>query len=164
MRVTEVDTFGVRQIAAEILEELITDHMTQVEQAQVIFDWISANVSYAAGFEPQSVYEGANMAFVHRRGDCFVFASVSEVMLNHAGIPNQRVDRIGGQNRHAWNLINPDNMGWHHFDATPIRVPGINRFMFTQSQAEAFTTRIYNQVRERNYFTFDYNLHPEVVQ
>ena len=163
VNVIDVDTQEVRERATQVLETILNENMTQVEEARAIFDWISRNVSYAAGFEPGSIYEGARQAFVHRRGDCFTFASVSEVLLNMAGIPNRRVDRYGGQNRHAWNLINPDQLGWFHFDTTPIRVQGINRFMFTESEAQRFTRIIHAEVLERNYFTFDTSLHPEVV-
>ena len=163
VRVIDVDTHEVRERAQEVLDRILRDDMTQVEEARAIFDWITANVGYAAGFEPRSVYEGAHQALVHRRGDCFTFYSVSEVLLTMAGVPNRRVDRYGGQNRHVWNLINPDELGWHHFDTTPIRVRTIDRFMFTDSQAQRFSEIIRIETLERNYFTFDTSLHPEVV-
>ena len=37
----------------------------------------------------------------------------------------------------AWNLVNPDNRGWHHFDSMPTRLRiGNIMYMFTASQAE----------------------------
>ena len=162
--VVAVDPHEVRTRAAEILDTILYDRMTQVEQARAIFNWVTANVGYAAGFEHRNVYESANQGFVHRRGDCFVFYSVSEVLLTMAGIPNMRIDRVGGTSRHAWNLINPDDMGWHHFDTTPLVVRQIDRFMFTQTQAEEFTDIIQRAGQGRDYFTFDPSLYPEIVR
>jgi len=154
----------VRARATAVLDRILTDDMTQVQQARAIFDWITANVGYAAGFEHRTVYESANQALVHRRGDCFVFYSVSELLLTMAGIPNMRIDRVGGRSRHAWNLINPDGLGWHHFDSTPHRVRQINRFMFTQTQAEQFTRIIQAEGQGSGYFNFDPDLYPEIVR
>ncbi|MCL2286456.1 MAG: transglutaminase-like domain-containing protein [Firmicutes bacterium] len=162
--VVAVDPEEVRARATEVLDRIIYDNMSQVEQARAIFNWVTANVGYAAGFEHRTVYESANQALVHRRGDCFVFYSISELLLTMAGIPNMRIDRVGGTSRHAWNLINPDDMGWHHFDTTPLVVRQIDRFMFTQTQAEEFTRIIHNAGQGRDYFTFDPSLYPEIVR
>jgi len=162
--VIDVDTHEVRELAQAILDAILHEGMTQVEESRAIFNWVSANVGYAAGFEPRSVYEGARQALVQRRGDCFTLQAVSEVMLTMAGVPNRRVDRYdGSETRHAWNLINPDGLGWHHFDTTPIRGVNIDRFMFTQSQALQFSQYIRETHGNRNYFGFDTALHPQVV-
>ena len=168
--VVDVDPEDVRERAAAVLDRILREDMTQVQQAQAIFNWITANVGYAAGFEHRTVYESANQALVHRRGDCFVFYSISELLLTMAGIPNMRIDRLldpqrpGEQSRHVWNLINPDELGWHHFDTTPLIVRQIDRFMFTQTQAEQFTRIIHAEGQGRDYFTFDPDLYPEVVR
>jgi len=161
-----VDPEDVRERAGAILDTILREGMTQVEQARAIFNWIGNNVGYAAAFEHRNIYESAHQALTHRRGNCFVFYSLSEIMLTLAGIPNMRIQRADvqpRQNRHMWNLINPDEMGWHHFDATPVRA-NINRFMFTQTQAEAFTRRIQNELGSRNYYHFDPDLYPEIVR
>jgi len=162
--IVDVDPEQVRERANTILERILYDGMTQVEQTRAIFDWITVNVGYAAGFEHRTVYESANEALVHRRGDCFVFYSISELLLTMAGIPNMRIDRVGGNSRHVWNLINPDGLGWHHFDTTPLVVRQIDRFMFTQTQAEEFTEIIHRAGQGRDYFTFDPELYPEIVR
>jgi len=162
--IVDVDPEEVQERAAAVLDRILHDDMTQVEQARAIFNWVTANVGYAAGFEHRTVYESANQALVHRRGDCFVFYSISELLLTIAGIPNMRIDRYGGNNRHAWNLINPDDLGWHHFDTTPLIVRQLDRFMFTQSQAEQFTRIIQAEGQGRDYFTFNPELYPEIVR
>jgi hypothetical protein len=165
VRVTEVDPDDVRARAAAVLDRILRDGMTQVEQARAIFDWVVANVGYAAGFEHRTVYESANQALVHRRGDCFVFYAISELLLTMARIPNMRIDRIPGTtSMHVWNLINPDELGWHHFDTTPLIVRQLDRFMFTQTQAEEFTRIINAEGQGRDYFTFNPELYPEIAR
>ena len=164
VNIVAINPDEVRERATTVLEHILQEDMTQVEQSRAIFDWITDNVGYAAGFEHRCVYESANQALVHRRGDCFVFYSISELLLTTAGVPNMRIDRVGGRSRHAWNLINPDNLGWHHFDTTPLIVRQLDRFMFTQSQAEDFTRIIQSEGQGRDYFTFDPELYPEIAR
>jgi hypothetical protein len=94
-----------------------------------------------------------------------VFYAISELLLTMAGIPNMRIDRIPGTtSTHVWNLINPDELGWHHFDTTPLIVRQLDRFMFTQTQAEEFTRIINAEGQGRDYFTFDPELYPEIAR
>ena len=164
VRVIGVDPELVRERADTILNGILRDDMTQVQEARAIFNWITANIAFASAIGYESVYEGAFQGLQHRRGNCFVFYSLSEVMLTQAGIPNMRIERIPDQpTNHRWNLINPDGLGWHHFDTTPSRVV-MDRFMFTSTQAERFTERVRNEVGTRNYYTYDPTLYPEIVR
>ena len=164
VRIIGVDPETVRARADTILAGILRPDMTQVQQARAIFNWITNNVSFASAIGYESVYEGAFQGLQHRMGNCFVFYALSEVMLTQAGIPNMRIERIPGQTaNHRWNLINPDGLGWHHFDTTPSRVP-LDRFMFTSTQAEAFTERVQREIGTRNYYTYDPTLYPEIVR
>jgi len=90
-------------------------------------------------------------------------------MLTRAGIPNMRIERIyveGTTTTHRWSLINPDNLGWHHFDANPVNsAANINSqmYMFTNSQAQEWSVRLARLGSSLEYFTFDPDLYPEVV-
>ncbi|MCL2396981.1 MAG: transglutaminase-like domain-containing protein [Defluviitaleaceae bacterium] len=164
VHIVDVDPAWINQRTDEILAGILRDGMTQVQQARAIFDWIGQNVGYAADIGRETVYEGAFQALTQRRGNCFVFYSISEVMLTRAGIPNMRIDRIPGtRTRHRWNLVNPDDMGWFHFDTTPNRVT-FNRFMFTNTQAVEFTELIQQEVGTRYYYVFDPTLYPEIIE
>jgi len=165
--ILEVDPESVIAMANDILEGILGEGMTQVEEAQAIFDWIQRNVGFAAHISRDNVYEGAYQAMRHRRGNCFVFYAVAEVMMTQAGIPNMRITRVDGASDHYWNLINPDELGWHHFDATPLQPVHnrvLNRFMFTSSQARSHTEIIARSLGTRNFFTYDPDLYPEIVQ
>jgi len=165
--IVDVDTQWVDDRVDAALAKILKDGMTQVEQAQAIHRWVKSNMSYAATAGPQSVYVGAYQALKTHRGCCFVYYSLSEVMLTRAGIPNMRIERMPGAapTRHRWNLINPDGLGWYHFDATPTRL-NINRlmYMFTDSQAADFARQLRTSNGIPNYFKYDPELYPEIMQ
>jgi transglutaminase-like putative cysteine protease len=162
--VLSVNPLAVYEMVDGILGRILTNGMTQAQQAKAIFDWVTGNVTYAAAIRMESAHEAAFHGLIHRRGNCFVFYGLSEVMLTRTGIPNRRIDRIPGTpTAHRWNLINPDDMGWHHFDTTPFRLP-VNLFMFTDSQAREFTRRMGVEHNFWNFFVFDPDLYPEIVQ
>jgi len=166
--VLDVDPGRVRDLAQAVLDNILREGMTQEQEARAIFDWTQNNVAYAATITRDTVYEGAYQALRNRRGDCFVFYAISEVLLTLAGIPNMHIQRIpDSPSRHSWNLINPDGLGWYHFDATPMQPvhnQRLNRFMFTSSQARANTILIARELNTPDYYTYDPDLYPEIIQ
>jgi len=169
VHVVEIDVDFVHEKVDEALAGIINDNMTQLEMVRAIFDWVRRNINYATTRGgPATAYEGAYIALSQRRGNCYIFYSISEVMLTRAGVPNMRIERIEGTpTRHRWNLVNPDNLGWHHFDAYPTRL-GLSTQMafFTSTEAAAFTRRLASQ-EERpmsNYYTYNPDLYPEIVR
>jgi hypothetical protein len=153
-----------------ILEDIINDDMTQLQKVQAIFSWVRSNVSYAPldSTRPEASYEGAYRAIRARRGNYFEFFSISEIMLTRAGVPNMTIDRIPGTPvRHRWNLVNPDDLGWHHFDSFPSPFGvGIQKAFFTDTQAEEFTLQFATLEENpmNNYYTYDPALYPEIVR
>ena len=148
-----------------ILDEILRDGMTQVEQARAIFNWVRNNVRFTSDIRRDSVYEAAYAALTRRSGNCFVFFGISQVMLTRAGIPSLRIDRVPGAARtnHRWNLINPDGLGWHHFDTVPSAMQ-LDTFMFTSSEAREFTRLLNANFGRINYYYYDPSLYPEIVQ
>jgi len=169
VHVVEIDMEFVHEKVDEALAGIISDSMTQLEMVKAIHTWVRSNINYSqTRGGPATAYEGAYIALSQRRGNCYIFYSISEVMLTRAGVPNMRIERIEGTpTRHRWNLVNPDNLGWHHFDAYPTRL-GLSTQMafFTSSQAEEFTRRLANQEERpmRNYYTYNPELYPEIVR
>jgi len=88
-------------------------------------------------------------------------------MFTRAGIPNMLIERIPGTpTAHRWNLINPDDLGWHHYDSFPVRLGmGIQMAFFTDTQAAEFTEQIagFTDRPVENYYTYDPLLYPEIV-
>jgi len=90
-------------------------------------------------------------------------------LLTRAGIPNMMVERIPGtETNHRWNLVNPDGLGWRHYDSFPtrLRLGTLIMAYFTSTQAEEFTLQIseFTERPMRNYFTYDPALYPEIVR
>ena len=163
--VAEISEEMLFSMVDAVMGSIIKDGMTQTEAAQEIYNWIRRNIGYTVNSPKENVFEGAYFGFKNRSGDCYIYYSVSEIMLTRAGIPNMRITRIEGTpTRHYWNLINPDDAGWYHFDTTPTRDIRQNRFMFTDTQAEQFSREIYEMHRTRDYYTYVKDLYPEIVQ
>ena len=167
VHIHSVDPTIVYQLADDLLAQILNNGMTQVQQARAIHNWLTDHVTYAAAIGFESVYEAAHQALIHRRGNCFVFFGAAEVLLTRAGIPNMRIDRVPHSRNpvaHRWNLINPDDLGWHHFDATGNMIITRNeRFMFTNSQLAIFSERLALQGAV-DFYLFDPSLYPDIVQ
>jgi len=169
VQVLNVDIDYVNERVDEALAEILNDGMSQVEKARAIQIRVQQIISsYATGSrtKPDNSYEGAYRALRDRSGNCFNYYALGEVMLTRAGIPNMEINRIPGTDtRHRWSLINPDNLGWHHFDATPVARMGFGTqtAFFTASQARNFTSRIQEELGTRDFYTYDTSLYPVVV-
>jgi len=149
------------------LSELLNTDMTQLEKVLAIHTWVITNITYAAATtDPSTAYEDAYRALRDRQGNCYNFYAISELMLTRAGIENMPINRIPGtETRHRWSLINPDGLGWHHFDTTPTRLGlGAETAFFTDSQAREFTQRFVEFNGTENFYTYDPTLYPEIVQ
>ncbi|MCL2365354.1 MAG: transglutaminase-like domain-containing protein [Defluviitaleaceae bacterium] len=154
----------VHALADDLLAQILTDDMTQFQKTRTIFNWLQANVGFAAGSVVYySMYEAAHQGLIHRRGNCAVFAALMELLLTRAEVPNILVRRQGGN--HRWVLVNPDDMGWHHVDPTPNLVLTPNaRFMMTQSRADQNAQYVHYHfpTGTRHFYTIDFNLLPGI--
>ena len=167
VHILRVDINYVFNQVDAILSDIVHNDMSQLEKVRAIHAWIRTNISYASVIGgPETVYEDAFRALSDRRGNCYVFYAIGEVMLTRAGIENMPIDRIPGTpTRHRWSLINPDYLGWHHFDTTPTRLGlGAETAFFTDSQAREFTNRFVEFNNTQNFYTFNPELYPDIVQ
>jgi|GEM_PF-2099851 len=168
VHIVNIDPDRVDERIDRIFDDILTDDMTQVDQARAIFTWIKANVTFMPmASAPASSYEGAYRGLQDRRGGCTIFSALSDVMLNRAGIPTMRIDRVPeAPTRHRWNLINPDELGWYHFDAFPIQLggPRDELYLFTAEHAADFTRRMTAVDGVAMYYIYDPSLYPEIVQ
>jgi hypothetical protein len=174
VRVINVDPEEVKERVDALLwgsgsqSGIINDRMSQREIVNTIFWWVRRNISYTptrgVGF---SAFEGADIALRTRRGNCYIFYSISEVMLTQAGIENMRIQRIAGTpTTHLWNLVNPDGAGWYHFDSLPLTSElGVNSlmYMFTNTQAERFAQLMAPRHGAPTYYTFNADDYPEIM-
>jgi hypothetical protein len=119
----------------EILADIITEDMTQLEKAKAIYNWTKYRIGYVNYPDMNDWVKAAYQGIKNRRGDCFVYYATAQALLTRAGIENQRIVKTGGG--HYWNLVNCGN-GWYHFDTTPRRGGG-EFFMLTDSELEEYS-------------------------
>lgn len=110
----------VNALVDDILSRIITDDMTQKEKARAIFDYIKGHIGYVNHSEKGDYVTAAYEGLTTGRGDCYVYASTSKIMLTRAGITNMDIEKIPAKSMHYWNLVDiGDGWGWYHFDTTP---------------------------------------------
>ena len=144
-------------LTADVLDRIVWDGMTQLEQARAVFDYVHDHITYTGHSDKSDWKTGAYTGLTAGKGDCFTYYAVSRALLTALGIDNLAVERVGGETRHFWNLVNCGD-GWYHFDACPrsSKLPPFLSFMFTDQQAADFTAEA-----GRNYYDFDSSLLPE---
>ena len=155
--VFDVTRKQVYEMADGILAKITNASMSLYNKAQAIYSWVLSNVSYVSTSIKDDTMLAAYRGLKDKRGDCFVFASVAELLLTRAEIDNIMLQRIPGQRAtHYWSIINIGD-GWYHFDTTPHQSGG-SGFMLTESQALELAKK-----RSSTYYTYDKSLYPEVT-
>ncbi|MCL2663126.1 MAG: transglutaminase-like domain-containing protein [Oscillospiraceae bacterium] len=166
--IIDVDIEAVYEEVDSVLDVILNDDMSQLEKVRAIHRWIQREIGYVnvGGGPPPTVYDAAYRALRQRGGNCFNYYALAEVMLTRAGIPNMLIERIPGTpTRHRWNLVNPDDLGWHHFDSVPAGLNlGVRAAFFTDSEAREFSERLQAERGRQDYFTYNPDLYPEIVQ
>ena len=149
---------GLAEKVEAVLKDLITDDMTQLEQAKAVYDYTRTHISYSGDSDKSDWEQGAYVGLTAKRGDCFTYYAVARAMLTVLGINNIKVERVGGISDHYWLLVNCGD-GWYHFDSTPrsSKMPPFDSFMFTDADAADYT----EATGEREYYAFDSSLYPE---
>ncbi len=105
----------VNAMADEILAEIITDEMSQKEQARAVFNWVVNNITYSESAGIDDLLSAAYKGMYYRVGDCTVKQKTAEVMLNRLGIKNMEIEKIRDTRGHYWLLIDIGE-GWYHYD------------------------------------------------
>ncbi|MBR5636409.1 MAG: hypothetical protein IKW81_05710 [Pseudobutyrivibrio sp.] len=105
----------VNAMADEILAGIITDGMTQLQQAKAVFNWVVNNITYSETAGIDDLYSAAYKGMYYHVGDCTVKQKTAEVMLNRLGIKNMEIEKIRDTRGHYWLLIDVGE-GWYHYD------------------------------------------------
>lgn len=114
-KITEATEETVNAMADEILAQILTDGMSQLEQARAIFDWVVENITYSESAGIDDLLSAAYKGMYYRVGDCTVKQKTAEVMLNRCGIKNMEIEKIRDTRGHYWLLIDVGE-GWYHYD------------------------------------------------
>jgi hypothetical protein len=150
----------LERLVSDVLDGIVTADMTRMEQARAVFDYVHDNIYYTGSSDKSDWEAGAYAGLTTGKGDCFTYYAVSRALLTVLEIDNLPVERVGGEARHYWNLVDCGD-GWYHFDACPrsSRLPYFLSFMFTDQQAADYTAEA-----GRCYYDFDGTLLPERAQ
>ncbi len=106
----------IEDIVDNIIENNLTDDMTDREKIKVIHDYIINNTKYdEAKEEGKSAYKSTTAygVLIEGYGICSGYADAMVIFLNKLGIINYKMDN----DVHAWNLVYLDNE-WLHLDLT----------------------------------------------
>ena len=156
--VLSVSREQVYEMADNVLAKIIKADKSLYDQAQAIHTWVKSNIGYIASAPLADPILAAYRGLKDHNGDCYVFASVAELLLTRSDIDNIMIHRIEGtRTRHYWALVNTGE-GWYHFDTTPHLNGGIC-FMLTETQVQNLAKR-----RGKDYYTYDKSLYPQAVE
>ncbi|MBQ8275956.1 MAG: transglutaminase domain-containing protein [Clostridia bacterium] len=149
------DLDALNERADSILASILRDGMTERQRARAIYDWVTRNMSYTAYADKTDYVAAAFYGFNNRRGDCFVYYSMSRVLLTRAGFENLEIHRNKPNQPHFWNLVKTEE-GWYHFDTCPhYAAHPLDSFLLTDAQVKA-----YSENHVADYYSFDPALYP----
>ena len=111
----------LEHMADTILKQIVKDSWSDKQKAEAIYRYMRKNYSYVDSNDHASWEKSAVYGLRYHSGNCFVYYSVSRLLLTRCGIPNIEVKRsAGSRHGHWWNYVYV-NGGWYHFDTTPRR-------------------------------------------
>lgn len=111
----------LEHMADTILKRIVKDSWSDKQKAEAIYRYMRKNYSYVDSNDHASWEKSAVYGLRYHSGNCFVYYSVSRLLLTRCGIPNIEVKRCAGSRHgHWWNYVYV-NGGWYHFDTTPRR-------------------------------------------
>ena len=148
------DINEVNAIADSVIAGIITPDMGERDKITAIYNYIKNHVTYINSSEKGNYVRSAYEGLVDGKGDCYVFASTSKVLLTRAGITNMDIAKIPTQTMHYWNLVFVDG-GWYHFDTTPRKDRPVI-LMWTDAQLMDFSAR------HNNCHEYDHSAYPLV--
>ena len=114
-KITAATEETVNEMADNILADIITDGMSQLQKARAVFDWVVNNITYSETAGIDDVLSAAYKGMYYHVGDCTVKQKTAEVMLNRLGIKNMEIEKIRDTRGHYWLLIDVGE-GWYHYD------------------------------------------------
>ncbi|MDR1209631.1 MAG: S-layer homology domain-containing protein [Clostridiales bacterium] len=153
---TATDPARVWNLADQVLAKIIAPGMTDYEKCRAIYDWVYDHVSYLSDSDKGDAMTAAYNAFAKGRGDCYTYYGASEILLTRAGFKVLRIERVGGSDRHFWNLVDIGD-GWRHFDTTRHASDKTVVCLLTQEQLDSLA-----RARGSSYYRFDASVYPKI--
>ncbi len=118
---TNSDIINLNNIIKEIINETITDNMTEKEKIKALHDYLIMNITYDTEYaedinnniKNDSDSNKATGALIKNKAVCSGYSDALSIMLNYLGIKNIKISN----EIHVWNYVYVDN-AWYHIDVT----------------------------------------------
>ena len=157
MKNNYVDMDTINAEVDKILNKIIKDNMTQLEQVKAIYKWVRNNCGYTNTKFKDDWRQAGYKMLKNRVGDCYYYFGITKLMLERLNIPNidvKKVPNYEGDSNHYWHLVSVDGgENYYHVDTTPRTVP-TNFCMVTDKKMDDFSANY------RNCFNRDKSLYP----
>lgn len=138
--------------ADTILKNITSPSMSKTAKAKAIYNYVRSHMGYVSTSNKEDWRMAAYQAMTRKSGDCFVYYSITQILLTRAGIPNMEVQRT--TSTHYWSLVQVEG-GWYHLDTTPRSLGG--KFCLVTDQQ---LTNYMNATGDRNSHTYDKSKYP----
>lgn len=157
MKDSYVDIDIINAEVDKILDQIITEGMSQLEQVRAVYRWIRNNCGYTSTSFKDDWRQAGYKMLKERVGDCYYYFGLCKLMLERLEIPNidvKKVPNYEGDSNHYWHLVSVDGgETYYHVDTTPRTVP-TNFCMVTDKVMDDFSAGY------RNCFNRDKSLYP----
>lgn len=130
--------------ADEILDQIITDEMTDLEKVFAVFYHVRDNYYYVPDQKHWSYKQEAYDFIINKRGSCYGNVSLSQLLLEQLGYNSVMVEGSMGLDgeTHFWNLVSIDGgQNWYIYDAIWVMYDDIPLCMMTKGFVEALAYR-----------------------
>ena len=107
---TQEEISIINQKLDQILNETITNNMSDYDKIRTLHDYIINNSKYD---NQNDIYKHATGLLLYGRGNCSAYTDTMALLLNRLKIPNYRI----ASDEHTWNLVYIDG-SWKHIDLT----------------------------------------------
>lgn len=144
----------VYEYADKVLAKIFTEDMTPYDKLWQIYSYVKGHVAYINHSDKGSWVQAAYEGLVKKKGDCYVFASTTKVLLDRAGITNMDIAKIPARTQHYWNLVDIGD-GWYHLDTTP-RKDHPTIFYWDDATMMAYSAK------HNNSHNYDHDAYPQV--
>lgn len=130
-----------RQLAEDLVAELVTPDMTDRQKVEAVYQWITDNVKYDWRYyqAPETMPQISTTALGALRDHvaiCGGYSWAFKTMLDVCGIENYPVSGVLGSEYHAWNYVILDGEGYY-CDPTSDRGGGQYWFLRTKEELQS---------------------------
>ena len=130
-----------RQLAEDLVAELVTPDMTDRQKVEAVYQWITENVEYDWRYyqAPETMPQISTTALGALRDHvaiCGGYSWAFKTMLDVCGIENYPVSGVLGSEYHAWNYVILDGEGYY-CDPTSDRGGGQYWFLRTKEELQS---------------------------